>query len=834
MRNTDSDKKSDQTKYFKSLIKSGYTEKLVESGSSDTFVEMPEDTDETVEVSDDIRTKALVLLGLIEEYFVRPENESNEIQELNELANENNLAILLTKLKKDRETPGNNEPVNVKDSIKQQIQLLLATKGVKDYFFGILKQETEYFQTAKPTLQRIALLQRLKEKIASGITRFYLRDKRSKGKLMATTARTIGELEEKKVEADREEGRLKANADTQTQSWLMVQELLEYKKQLRETGFAKTKSRKDLIEHVLSDIAHDNKVFLVGSTGTGKTQLAMLVSELVNKKGFEIVSWHEGTTPRDLFGYREVWQDEGGIKSGTKKGPVTIAVTDGHIVIHDEYTVGSTRAQLSAKAQMNARVGKKTKIPGFGGEVFTVKEGYGEVFTGNLKDERTKAREDMDPAVLRMLSGIKVTFMPANELFKIILAELIDDTGLLPLSSTEVMLIKRLTQASELMQMCHDREINKLEQLEHKDSIKQIFGGRIEEVRLDKCFLDTGTLLRMFKGWDLKRARGQKFSTFLKDQLDCFIDDPKFDIDKEERKLAKTILETCGVLDEALPHTEIPPKPYIPPSKIGTLFNEMIDEDIIDDEDRDLDEDLEKMIDSQYDSALTLLETSGLYNPSERTHPSKTHVKKLLAQNISSDQLKVINQIQNPVLQLVPKLTCEEYETALNKNKPMILNNSALHGNAVITDWVRNAFGRANTRDNAEAHITGWRVVITEGADAPTLLPGDSINRNLKERYEWFKNNFENKGISGIDIKSYMLLQIAGFAKSTPRPVDDYQESDETWTMLNAEEIFENLIVSGSFFNAICRIRLSERSINFRYNVARFRTSVMIDVPKTG
>ena len=122
---------------------------------------------------------------------------------------------------------------------------------------------------------------------------------------------------------------------------------------------------------------HDIKMVNTDRNITSFIKNAKALGQALNDEGFEVVSWHEGTTPRDLFGYREVWQDEGGIKSGTKKGPTAIAITEGRIVIHDEYTAGSTRAQLSAKAQMNARVGQETRIPGFNGEVFTVEEGYG-------------------------------------------------------------------------------------------------------------------------------------------------------------------------------------------------------------------------------------------------------------------------------------------------------------------------------------------------------------------------------------------------------------------------------------------------------------------------
>ena len=339
----------------------------------------------------DIQTKALMLLGLFEEYFLRSDEESVEFDNLLSLAYEEDLGRLLEQLDVG-DLSDDGEPSSVKDSVRGQIKLLLSDRAVRGEFFRLLKREAELFKGARPTLKKVELFRRLREKIASGVVRLYLRDKQKHGRLLQNTATAISHLEKKRLDADSEEERLRARASGSTRSWIHVQELLNYKRQLAETGFAKTPSRQQLLDRVLLDIAHGNKVFLVGSTGTGKTQLAMLVADLVNNNGFEIVSWHEGTTPRDLFGYREVWQGEEGIQSGTKKGPVALAITGGKIVIHDEYTVGSTRAQLSAKAQLNARVGGTTRLPGFNGEVFTVEEGFGEIFTGNPRDERTKAQ----------------------------------------------------------------------------------------------------------------------------------------------------------------------------------------------------------------------------------------------------------------------------------------------------------------------------------------------------------------------------------------------------------------------------------------------------------
>jgi len=235
----------------------------------------------------------------------------------------------------------------------------------------------------------------------------------------------------------------------------------------------------------------------------------------------------------------------------------------------------------------------------------------------------------------------------------------------------------------------------------------------------------------------------------------------------------------------------------------------------------------------QYNEAMDSLKEYGLYNSEDanskdKKPPTDEYVMQIIGSKLTKEQKEAINKMQKPVLQIVPNRTCEEYVSALNKNKPMVNEE----GGAYVSDWTKGAFGRANTRDNAKnGRITGWKVVITEGADAPAILSGDDTGKTLEERFKWFKDNFESKSISGIDIKSYMLLQMAALAKTPPRPIDDYQGSDKTLTMLNNEEIFENT-VSGVYWRDYRRqVRLFEGRAGDQDVRARFRLSVVVDVP---
>ncbi|MEK9159832.1 MAG: AAA family ATPase [Patescibacteria group bacterium] len=817
------------------------------------------DEGEVSKVSEDVQGKALSLLGLIEEYF----SEGNpEAKEHLDWAEEEDLDQLLAKLEKS--DGKSRDADDAKETIRGEIRLLLAVPDVKREFFRVLKTESQKFKAARPTLKKVARLSRLRAVIPRKVTTMYLKDKRERGKVQETTKKTIGALESKRERAETEIAQATATADSDTKSWLYVQELLGYKKELQEKGFATTESRRTLLSRVLSGVAHGEKIFLIGSTGTGKTQLATLVADLVNDEGYEIVSWHEGTTPRDLFGYREIDQAEGGMKSRTKPGPVSLAITNGKIVIHDEYTTGSTRAQLSAKAQLNARVGQKLHLPGFNGDVFEVKEGFGEIFTGNLKDDRTKAREDMDPAILRMLSGVKVGYMPSDELFKVVLAEMMDDTGFLPLSPQDVELIRRVTKAAELMQMCHDREIDGLNASANKEVIAQVFGGRMDEVHLDKSFLDTGTLTRMFEGWDLEKAKGRTFRQFLAEKLDRFLRDPKFDMDKQEKQLAGVILNVCGVLDAGGSGVIAPPldkalwgeesREVILPSEVGRLFGVKPKADIdMDDEDEALGEaqerllgllnpsgrgrekpkEIEKQMEQQIQEALDIARLFEI-GTGDAPAPTPEQIKQAL-KVVKKEQWEEVVKFKKPTLLIVPyPAKLDRYEKAINR--PECKTPSSAN-DAYFSEFTKETFNLQCTQAKAgltapkgkaldDGKILGYRFVITDGVEDITdhgewnqAKIGTKTPTN-QERINAFNANFRPKSMMGLDDQSYALLQMR--AMKSGAPIDK-----NTITLL--EQVQRNgSVACGDWAGA--RAGFHNANLDFPLDSARLRASVMGEI----
>lgn len=190
--------------------------------------------------------------------------------------------------------------------------------------------------------------------------------------------------------------------------------------------------------------------------------------------------------------------------------------------------------------------------------------------------------------------------------------------------------------------------------------------------------------------------------------------------------------------------------------------------------------------------------------------------------DLSPEELADINQMQKPVFQLWPITGSKRNLEDLNGNKPM---NGQV--DAYVSPWTKGALERADARDgvtDSGEKIVGWNIAITEGTNAPDVLEGDDVDKRLEDRLAWFQTAHPNRG---TDLKRYMKLQQAGFAKKTARPVDDFWGQDKTWTMLNGEPIHEGCVAGGNWRADVRLVLLSERDVNVQSDCARFRLSVM-------
>lgn len=516
-----------------------------------------------------VQNNCFAVLGFLEEYYRPSASDTAEVKDvdlseegtsaknedtprkksgLEQLEDQLDDVLRLKPIKGGVETP---PPTQEQHQIQlgNKLSELLAIPQVTERFEEEFSAELPHYQVARGSMRQVRDIDRVTGKLRRAIYRRYLTDKQQYGKLNQSSVDQIYFFQGKLDELEKEKQGIKTAASPDTLGYLETQKLLDYKRQLQEKGFIMTPSREQLIDRITREALAGKKIFLVGSTGTGKTQLAFYALNNLTG-GYELINWHEGTTPRDLFGYRELWTDEsGGVQSGMKSGPVPKALERQVGVIHEEYTGGSTRTQLAAKFMMGARPGDKIQIPGFNGQVFDITNNFTEIFTGNPKDEKTKQREDMDPAILRELTGVEVNYMSAQEMNDVVRAMLIGENGVLKLGNTEIKYIKKLTQAAEMMQKVHNRDFAGL-----TDQMKTLLGIDAQgntDTTLNTNFLDPGTLFKLFGEWELASARGQHFPDYMRDKLREFISDPKTLSTPEERRTLQKILHTFGLITDS-------------------------------------------------------------------------------------------------------------------------------------------------------------------------------------------------------------------------------------------------------------------------------------------
>jgi len=238
----------------------------------------------------------------------------------------------------------------------------------------------------------------------------------------------------------------------------------------------------------------------------------------------------------------------------------------------------------------------------------------------------------------------------------------------------------------------------------------------------------------------------------------------------------------------------------------------------------------------RYVESMEDLKQSGLYDPEtakpeDKKPPTEESVIKTLLSNLTMGQKEVIRKMKEPVLQIVPIRTISEYVKALNKNKTITIKRGQI--NAYVPGELREVIEKADIRDEAEkGKITGWRIVVTEGTDAPDLSPGMKTNEKLDTQLNKFNKYYAGRGVSGIDFKSYILLQISGLLKKPTNPVDIYWggEKHRTKTMLNGESIEREKVVIGSWWGDTPQIALELGPLWHTRVENRFRPTIMIKI----
>jgi MoxR-like ATPase len=259
---------------------------------------------------------------------------------------------------------------------------------------------------------------------------------------------------------------------------LHLKQLKEYKKQLEGGKIVETDYVKEQIEGINVHLRSSKPVLIYGHLGSGKSELAMHTAEKYSGKKAIIISGSKNISQAEFYGHQILTVDRktGSTVSDFFMGPVYKAMEEGRIVIIDEINAIPHEVLISLNHILTRKVGDKINIQQDSGREIEIKEGFGIIMTGNLNqgEEKYIDRQDMDPAFLSRLHKIEYDYLPQekegsledgagkkNELFQLILAEVMDKNGNMEIPGDSTQKLWNLAKSARLFQnVFADKEID--------------------------------------------------------------------------------------------------------------------------------------------------------------------------------------------------------------------------------------------------------------------------------------------------------------------------------------------------------------------------------------
>lgn len=288
-------------------------------------------------------------------------NQNNDSLELT-MSSEFNLTEGIKEYQKEVLNKKSQKIKNYEEAIILEIRNLLWYKQVRELFIQTINDECQKYKLVRLKMKKIRKYQIVKKEAQRQMISEYLKSKRTHWTLIESSKKRIWNLARIKIEAERQEKNEVDNSSSIESWFLLTQELLWYKKQMQERWFAMTESRRKLFDRITEEAMSGKKIFLAWSTWTWKTELMFFALDEISW-WYEVISWHEWTTTRDIFWYRELWSDKHWTHSWTKPWPATIAITQWKWLAHDELTSWNTRVMLWIKAWLQWKPWSQVHIP---------------------------------------------------------------------------------------------------------------------------------------------------------------------------------------------------------------------------------------------------------------------------------------------------------------------------------------------------------------------------------------------------------------------------------------------------------------------------------------
>lgn len=350
-------------------------------------------------------------------------------------------------------------------------------------------------------------------------------------------------------------------------SLIAYERLNRYHREFHDQGFIRTPSRQALLEQILTQTANGTWILLTGETGSGKTQLATVVSKVLNDEPPLYASGEERGDVTRLIGTKAMTAQG---ESYYEFGPLVAAMTGfttsqeaersgdkskqpkGKIVVVDELNKFNQDALFGAlKVGHNVREGETfnyKELPGV--TLRRTERGFGLIGTRNPATVRYE-RHDLDPALERLFYNGKITidYPPMSnqdpELYEMFLAILIDENGRIRISKDELAPSFRSVKddAKGTVTQEIDPDVTKHGTLYrfalavsevHKSFNQKPNVARVgtDEGYLERTVLEMGVLVDWMRSYKSEIEGGMSLTTYLEKKLHGFYSNIDNETDK--------------------------------------------------------------------------------------------------------------------------------------------------------------------------------------------------------------------------------------------------------------------------------------------------------------
>jgi hypothetical protein len=346
--------------------------------------------------------------------------------------------------------------------------------------------------------------------------------------------------------------------------------LRTYKKQLDTSWFVLTPSRQKIVDHIVELVLTGNHVILVWPTWTGKTALGIQAIKLITKNLWKeayfaeisgsslaqetgtsgkqedsiqildnfihVLSGHAGITPSEFISKTKLRPDwKWWTETHTELGKILKAFVEWSIPLIDEIDLIPNEILMRIKHLFSLR----TKDP------YSPQEDWNQKYillsniiiaTANIKGKKHPGREDIDPAILRLLRWVNVSYLPKEELYDLAIVSLMESEWYINWVSKES-LSDETSFLWTLIQAVKEIEENYLGNWtgETTSAWSQNF--------LKKTLLETGRFLKFFAGYHGSWIYLHDF--IKKNLLDMVCD---YSLPKQDRLIIMKILWTKWII----------------------------------------------------------------------------------------------------------------------------------------------------------------------------------------------------------------------------------------------------------------------------------------------